>query len=75
MTASISAADVDVAARYVEAGALLLRLVASRMGKGEMELDASASRLLDFIADGMLERSEILHYAAAHAASSQEGGA
>jgi hypothetical protein len=75
MTANIFAADVDVAARYVEAGALQLRLVAGRLGKGEPGLEAAAPQLLAFIADGMLERSEILRCAAERAAASPEGGA
>lgn len=75
MTASTFAADVDVAARYVEAGALLLRLVASRLGKGEPGLEATAPQLLAFIADDMLERSEILRCAAEQAAASPEGAA
>lgn len=75
MTPGISAEDVDVAARYVHAGALLLRLVASRMGEGGPGLDASAPQLLDFIADGLLDRAEILRCAAEDAAASPEGAA
>ena len=48
-------------ARYVETSALLLRLVASRLGKGKLGLDTSAPQMLEFIADALLERSDILH--------------
>ena len=57
---TIAAADLEVTARYVETGALLLRLVASRLGKDEPGLEASAPQMLDFIADTLLERSEVL---------------
>lgn len=75
MTAGTFAADIDVAARYVAAGALLLRLVASRLGQGEPGLDTSAPQLLAFIADGMLDRSEILRCAVEAAASNSEDAA
>lgn len=75
MTAGTFADDIDVAARYVTAGALLLRLVASRLGQGEPGLDTSAPQLLAFIADGMLDRAEILHCAVEAAAGQPEEAA
>ena len=75
MTPANFAADVDVAARYVHAGALLLRLVASRLGQSEPGLDTSAPQILDFIADGLLDRAEILHCAAEDASANSGGEA
>ena len=62
-------------ARYVETSALLLRLVASRLGKGELGLDTSAPQMLEFIADALLERSDILHRIVEGAGSSLEAAA
>ncbi|RYH05319.1 MAG: hypothetical protein EON57_07990 [Alphaproteobacteria bacterium] len=64
--------DLEVTARYVETGALLLRLVASRLGKDEPGLAISAPQMLDFIADALLDRSEILHRMIEDAGSSPE---
>jgi hypothetical protein len=68
-------ADVDGATRHVEAGAWLLRLIATRLGQDEPGLDAQAPQLFAFIADGMLDRVETLNYAIEQAASSREGAA
>ena len=72
MTPANFAADVDVAADYVKAGALLVRLVATRLGQNEPGLAASAPGLLAFIADGLLDRAEILKCTAEAAAGQPE---
>lgn len=73
MTRASFAADIDVAAEHIEAGALLVRLVATRFGQNEPGLAASAPRLLAFIADGLLGRAEILRCAAEDAPEPEAG--
>lgn len=75
MTPTNFAADIDVAADYIKAGALLVRLVATRLGQNEPGLAASTPSLLAFIADGLLDRAEILHCAAEDAAGQPEKAA
>ena len=63
MTPAAFIGDIDEAQLSVRAGALLLRLVATSIQKGDAAPADDMPRLLGFIADGLLERAQILEYA------------
>lgn len=67
------AADVEVAARHVQAGALLLRLLANSLSEGSLGKETSVLQSMRFIANGLLDQYEILHELVEDAGTSSEG--
>lgn len=63
MTPAAIIGDIDEAQQSIRAGALLLRLVATGIRSGDAAPAEDMHRLLGFIADGLLERAQILEYA------------
>lgn len=75
MTPGTVTVEVDAAARNVQAGALLLRLLAAQIGKGGVGLEAAAPQILQFIANGLLDQSARLENAVEDASIGSEGAA
>ena len=63
MTPDAIIGDLEAAQQSIRAGALLLRLVATGIRSGDAAPAEDMPRLLGAIADGMLDRVQILEYA------------
>ena len=60
MTPAVIIGDLEEAQQSIRAGALLLRLVAAGIRRGDAAPAEYMPRVLGFIADGIIDRVEIL---------------